>query len=89
MTEISTAIAKRQDEIERLQAEIDALSQAGKLLGRSVRVKRVPAGKDAAAASAPRRQRRKMSRAEKKVVSERMKAYWAKRRKKTAKKAAK
>jgi len=95
MKDISTAIAQRQNEVARLEAEIDALNQVGELLGRTGPRKRASGRKRAVAAtaskrtSAPRKKRRKMSLAEKKAVSERMKVYWAKRRKKTAKRTGK
>ena len=100
MSDIAQAIADRQSEIDRLQAEIKALTDVEEMLGASAR----PASrstsrrsssrkKPAAAATAesksdakPERKRRPMTAAEKTAVSERMTAYWAKRRKQTAKK---
>ncbi len=97
MSVIAQAIADREAEIERLQAEIKALTDVEQLLGTSApppaRARRSSRPRTAAAATAesksdakPQRQRRPMSAAEKKAVSERMTAYWAERRKKAAKK---
>ena len=99
MSVIAKAIADRQSEIERLQAEIKALNDVDKILGTSAPPAK-PAGRrsssrrTAAAATPvaetppdaqPTRKRRAMSAEEKKAVSERMTVYWAERRKKTAK----
>ena len=97
MSVIAQAIADRQGEIDRLQAEIKALTDVEQLLGASA-----PAARSASRRSSPRkataapaesqpevkpqRKRREMTAAEKKAVSERMTAYWAERRKKAAKK---
>ena len=102
MSVIAQAIADRQGEIDRLQAEIKALTDVEQLLGASA-----PAARSASRRSSPRRssprkataapaesqpevkpqrKRREMTSAEKKAVSERMTAYWAERRKKAAKK---
>ena len=81
--DLAKAITLRQAQIDKLRTEIDALNVAGKILitlGRPAK-KRGPAAKPG-----PRKRRRKMSPAEKKVVSERMRAYWAKKRKKNSKK---
>jgi len=97
MSVIAQAIADREAEIERLQAEIKALTDVEQLLGASAappaRARRSSRSRSAAAATAesksdakPPRKRRPMSAAEKKAVSERMTAYWAERRKKAAKK---
>ena len=98
MNEIAQAIANRQSEIDRLQAEIKALTDVEQILGASTpkarstsRRSSSPPPKAAAAADSkseakPARKRREMSAAEKKAVSERMTAYWAERRKKAAKK---
>ena len=99
MSEIAQAIADRQSEIDRLQAEIKALTDVEQILGASApkarstsrRSSSPPPTKAAAAADSkseakPARKRREMSAAEKKAVSERMTAYWAERRKKAAKK---
>ena len=98
MSVIAQAIADRQGEIDRLQAEIKALTDVEQLLGASAPAarsasRRSSPRKATAAASAesqpevkPQRKRREMTAAEKKAVSERMTAYWAERRKKAAKK---
>ena len=95
MSVIAQAIADRQSEIDRLQAEIKALTDVEQLLGASAPAagsasrrflaekgdRRQPEVK-------PQRKRREMTAAEKKAVSERMTAYWAERRKKAPKKKA-
>ena len=98
MSVIAQAIADRQSEIDRLQAEIKALTDVEQILGASAppsrpTSRRSSSPRKAAAAAtesksevAPERKRRKMSAAEKKAVSERMTAYWAERKKKAAKK---
>ena len=100
MSDIAQAIADRQSEIDRLQAEIKALTDVEEMLGASARPAarstsrrssstRKPAAAVAAEskpAAKPERKRRPMTAAEKKAVSERMTAYWAARRKKAAKK---
>ena len=100
MSVITDAIAERQSEIDRLQAEIKALTDVEQMLGDSApqprrRTRRAPAPKAAPAAPAaapqapaeakPKRKRREMTPEEKKAVSERMTAYWAARRKKAGK----
>ena len=100
MSVIAQAIADRQREVDRLQAEIKALTDVEEILGasalpsaRSTSRRSSSTRKPAAAAAAeskpaakPERKRRPMTAAEKKAVSERMTAYWAARRKKAAKK---
>ena len=99
MSEIAQAIADRQSEIDRLQAEIKALTDVEQILGASAPKARstsrrssspqptkAAAAADSKSAAKPARKRREMSAAEKKAVSERMTAYWAERRKKAAKK---
>ena len=100
MSVTAKAIAARQSEIERLQAEIKALNDVDKILGTSAPAKpaarRSSARRPPAAAAAtfvaetasdatPARKRRPMTAKEKEAVSERMKASWAARRKKAAK----
>ena len=97
MSVIAQAIAERQSEIDRLQAEITALSGVEKMLGDSAPQakparRRSSSRRKAADAPAvetapeakPKRKRREMSAEEKQAVSERMKAYWAARRKNKA-----
>ena len=79
--DLAKAIAARRDQIRTLQAEIDALDIAEKIIMPTRSVK-----KGSAAKAGVRKKRRKMSQAEKKVVSERMRAYWAKKRKKSSRK---
>ena len=97
MSVIAQAIADRHSEIDRLQAEIKALTDVEQILGasatparstsrRSSSPPKAAAAADTKSAAKPERKRRKMSAAEKKAVSERMTAYWAERRKKAAKK---
>ena len=100
MSDIAQAIADRQSEIDRLQAEIKALTDVEQILGasappspRSTSRRSSSTRKPAAASAAesksdakPERKRRPMTAAEKKAVSERMTTYWAKRRKQAAKK---
>ena len=100
MSDIAQAIADRQSEIDRLQAEIKALTDVEQILGpsappspRSTSRRSSSTRKPAAASAAesksdakPERKRRPMTAAEKTAVSERMTAYWAKRRKQAAKK---
>ena len=89
MSVIAKAIAARQSEIERLQAEIKALNDVDKILGTSAPAKpaarRSSARRPAAAATpvaetasdaTPARKRRPMTAKEKEAVSERMKASW-------------
>ena len=100
MSVIAKAIADRQSEIERLEAEIKALNEVDKIiLGTSAppakpAARRSSSRRTAAAATPvaetppdakPTRKRRTMSAEEKNAVSERMTAYWAERRKKAAK----
>ena len=100
MSVIADAIAERQSQIERLEAEIKALSDVEKMLGDSApqprrRARRSPSPRKPAPVAAapaetasedkPRRKRRQMTPEEKKAVSERMTAYWAARRKKSGK----
>ena len=98
MSAIAQAIADRQSEIDRLQAEIKALTDVERILGASVapsspsRSHRSSSASKATAAAKSKpeakaeRKRRSMTAAEKKAVSERMTAYWAERRKQAAKK---
>ena len=78
---IAQAIADRQSEIDRLQAEIKALTDIEQILGASA-----PKARSTSRRSSSPQPTKAMSAAEKKAVSERMTAYWAERRKKAAKK---
>ena len=79
MKEVTDAIQSRQAQIKKLQTEIDALQRAASALdGKSTAEARAGQPKTR---QKVKRQRRGMSAAAKKAVSERMKAYWAKRKK--------
>ena len=97
MSDIAQAIADRQNEIDRLQAEIKALSDVEQMLEASAPAPRTSrrgssrkktAATESGPDAKPERKRRPMTAAEKEAVSARMTAYWAERRKKkgTAKK---
>lgn len=94
MSTIAQAIADRQNQIDRLQAEIKALTDVEQMLGASSPASgsspRRSSRKTAVAEVKPEvkqeRKRRAMTAEEKKAVSARMTAYWAERRKKAAKK---
>ena len=77
MNEITTAIAARHAQIKALQADIDALQRAASVLGEKTTAKatRQPKPK-----SKPKRKRRKLSAAAKKMISEKVKASWARRK---------
>ena len=98
MNAIAEAIADRQSEIERLQAEIKTFNDVDQMLGTSAPAKpaarrsssRRPAAvatpvPETASDAKPTRKRRPMTAKEKEAVSERMKASWAERRKNAAK----
>ena len=98
MNAIAEAIADRQSEIERLQAEIKTLNDVDQMLGTSAPAKpaarrsssRRPAAvpppvPETASDAKPTRKRRQITAKEKEAVSERMSAYWAERRKNAAK----
>ena len=100
MNVIAQAIADRQSEIVRLQAEIKALTDVDQMLGASAPLARsasrrssprkaTPAPAESPPKVKPQRKRREMTASEKKAISERMTAYWAERRKRAAKKATK
>ena len=79
MKEITDAIAARHAQIKTLQADIDALQRAASALaGKSTATK---ASRQPKTKSKGKRRRRGMSAAAKRAVSQRMKAYWAKRKK--------
>ena len=77
MSVIAQAIADRQSEIDRLQAELKALTDVEEMPGSRGEQVRRQAGEE---------ERRPMTAAEKKAVSERMTAYWAATQKQAAKK---
>ncbi len=88
MSEITEAITTRQAQIKTLQSDIDALQRAATVLGGKTTAKATSQPK----AKRKRRKRRAVAKtmqkrkpmwsaADKKAISKRMKAYWAKRRK--------
>ena len=88
MSEITEAIAAKQTQISQLQSDIDALQRAATVLGGKTTAKATSQPK----AKRKRRKRRVAAKttqkrkpiwsaADKKAISKRMKAYWAKRRK--------
>ncbi len=74
MSEITQAIAAKQTQIAQLQSDIETLQRAASVLG-----KKGPTAK-ATSQPKPKQKRRGMSAAARKAVSQRMKAYWAKRK---------
>ena len=68
MTDISNAIAGKQAQLTQLQADLDALQRAASIIG----------GKQAKTVS--KRKRGKMSAAARKVLSQKLKAHWAKKK---------
>ena len=78
MTAITDAIAARQAQIKQLQADIDALRRAATVLGEKTTAK---ATRQPKTKSKPKRKRRKLSAAARKIISEKVKASWAKRKK--------
>ena len=94
MNAIAEAIADRQSEIERLQAEIKTLNDVDPSAPAKPAARRSSSRRPAAVATPvpetasdakPTRKRRPMTAKEKEAVSERMKASWAERRKNAAK----
>ncbi len=94
MSEITTAIKARQAQITQLQNDIETLQRAASLVGRTgttakakKTIKRKRRKRRAAAKGSPGQpkttQKRKptWSAADRRAISRRMKAYWAKRRK--------
>ena len=78
MSEITDAIRARHAQIKQLQADIDALQRAASVLGGKTTAK---ATRQPKTKSKPKRKRRKLSAAARKIISEKVKASWAKRRK--------
>ena len=68
MTDISKAIAAKQAQLTQLQADLDALQRAASIIG----------GKQKSPAK--KRKRGKMSAAARKVLSQKLKAHWAKKK---------
>jgi len=71
--------------LQELQDETNEILQEFPELGRATRTPETGAAEPAASTPAPRRTRRKMTAAQRKAVGERMKKYWAARRKQAAK----
>ena len=69
MSDFSKAIAAKQAELTQLQADLDALQHAATIIG----------GKKTSPAKTPKR-RGKMSAAARKVLSQKLKAHWAKKK---------
>ena len=68
MSDFSKAIAAKQAELTQLQADLDALQQAASIIG----------GKQKSPAK--KRKRGKLSAAARKVLSQKLKAHWAKKK---------
>ena len=92
MSEITEAIAAKQTQIKTLQSDIDALQRAATVLGGKTTAKATSQPKAKRKIKRKRRKRRAAAKttqkrkplwsaADKKAISKRMKAYWAKRRK--------
>ena len=82
MKEITEAIKTKQAQIKSLEADVEALQRAARALGGKQATRRPKAQRQAKPkAKAKRQARRTMSAAERKAVSQRMKKYWAERRK--------
>ena len=77
MSEITEAIAARQAHIKQLQADIDALQRAASVLGGKTTAK---ATRQRKTQSKPTRKRRKLSAAARKIISEKVTASWARRK---------
>ncbi len=76
MKEITEAIKTKQAQIKSLEADVEALQRAALALGGKQATRRPKAKRKVKA-----KVRRTMSAAERKAVSQRMKKYWAERRK--------
>ena len=88
MSEITQAIAAKQTQISQLQSDIDALQRAATVLGGKTTAKATSQPKAKrkrrkrrAAATTTQKRKSMWSAADKRAISKRMKAYWAKRRK--------
>ena len=84
MSEITAAIEARHAQISRLQSDIETLQRAASIMdGKGTTAKAGPGRPKAKAASGQPKTKQKRSTwsaADRKVISKRMKAYWAKRR---------
>jgi len=89
VSEITQAIAARQTQITQLQRDIETLQRAASIMGgttkatpRATRQKATAQPKTKTKPTPKRKRKRQaMSAANKRAMSKRMKAYWAKRRK--------
>ncbi len=90
MSEITKAIKARQTQITQLQSDIETLQRAVSMVGRTGTTARATSRKatsrpkaktKAQSKTKTKRKRPTWSAADKKAISKRMKAYWAKRRK--------
>ena len=86
MKEITEAIKTKQAQIRSLEADVEALQRAARALGGTQATRRPKAQRQAkpkakAKPKARAKARRTMSATERKAVSQRMKKYWAERRK--------
>ena len=89
MSEITKALEARQAQIIQLQSDIETLRRAASIVGRKGTTAKVTSRKATSQPKAKtkpkpktksKRQRPTWSAADKKAISKRMKAYWAKRR---------
>ena len=80
MSEITAAIAARQTQIARLQADIDVLQRAATVLGGEITAKATRQPTTSPAQPSAKRKRKPWSAAAKKAMSKRIKASWAKRK---------
>ena len=81
MKEITAAIMARRDQIKTLQSDIETLQRAASIMGGEPTAKATRQPKPTRKVTP---KRKPMSAAAKKAVSQRMKAYWAERRKPSA-----
>ena len=75
--DLAKAIAIREEQIDKLQAEIDTIRLAGNILSPGSKSQK----SSSSVKSVSRKKRRKMTPDEKKAVSKRMRSYWAKNKK--------
>ena len=82
MKEITAAIAARHAQIKMLQSDIDALQRAANVLGGKTTAKATPTRQPTTSPAQPKtkRKRKPWSAAARKVMSKRIKASWAKRK---------
>ena len=86
MSEITEAIEARQTQIAQLQSDIETLQRAASILGGKKKAtpkassQKAPSQAKPKPKTKPTQKRPTWSAAEKRAISKRMKAYWAKRR---------